>query len=159
MRRAMNQNALQISSQQQNCGIFDCFWPPAPVELFRYAAVGGFLQSQFHSHNIQTKQDEQNKKAIGTSGGTSSRKSGDSGFGTTTTARNAAERKAAQVDGHQGHGKGRGEKIAFLAAGDAKVRDVVNPDALKDHVGHHVELSAHVYADKGQIHVMKVTML
>jgi hypothetical protein len=26
-------------------------------------------------------------------------------------------------------------------------------------VGHHVELSAHVYADKGQIHVMKVTML
>jgi hypothetical protein len=30
---------------------------------------------------------------------------------------------------------------------------------LKDHVGHHVQLNAHVYADKGQIHVMKVTML
>jgi len=26
-------------------------------------------------------------------------------------------------------------------------------------VGHHVELSAHVYADQGQIHVMKVKML
>ena len=40
--------------------------------------------------------------------------------------------------------------------------DVVNPETpetLKDHVGHHVELSAHVYADKGQIHVMKVKML
>jgi hypothetical protein len=30
---------------------------------------------------------------------------------------------------------------------------------LKDHVGHHVELNAHVYEDKGQIHVMKVKML
>jgi hypothetical protein len=38
-------------------------------------------------------------------------------------------------------------------------RDVVNPETLRDHVGHHVELSAHVYKDKGQIHVMKVTML
>ena len=37
--------------------------------------------------------------------------------------------------------------------------DVINPETLKDHVGHHVELSAHVYKDKGQIHVMKVAML
>jgi hypothetical protein len=36
---------------------------------------------------------------------------------------------------------------------------VVNPEALKGHEGHHVELSAHVYADKGQIHVMSVKML
>jgi hypothetical protein len=30
---------------------------------------------------------------------------------------------------------------------------------VKGHEGHHVELSAHVYADKGQIHVMSVKML
>ena len=35
----------------------------------------------------------------------------------------------------------------------------VNPETLKGHEGHHVEVSAHVYADKGQIHVMSVKML
>ena len=52
-----------------------------------------------------------------------------------------------------------GDKITFVADTDQKSWDVVNPETLKDHVGHHVELSAHVYADKGQIHVMKVKML
>ena len=52
-----------------------------------------------------------------------------------------------------------GDKITFVADADQKSWGVVNPEALKDHVGHHVELSAHVYADKGQIHVMKVKML
>ena len=33
------------------------------------------------------------------------------------------------------------------------------PRDLKDHVGHHVEVSAHVYADKNSIHVMSVKML
>jgi hypothetical protein len=36
---------------------------------------------------------------------------------------------------------------------------VVNPETLKGHEGHHVEVSAHVYADKDQIHVMSVKML
>ena len=35
---------------------------------------------------------------------------------------------------------------------------VSNPDALKGHEGHHVQVSAHVYADKNQIHVMSVKM-
>ena len=52
-----------------------------------------------------------------------------------------------------------GEKTTFVADADRKSWDVVNPETLKGHVGHHVELSAHGYADKGQIHVMKVTML
>jgi hypothetical protein len=52
-----------------------------------------------------------------------------------------------------------GDKITLVADGDSKSWDVVNPETVKDHVGHHVELSAHVYADKGQLHVMKVTML
>jgi hypothetical protein len=55
--------------------------------------------------------------------------------------------------------KADGDKITFVADEGGKSWDVVNPETLKDHVGHHVQLSAHVYADKGQIHVMKVTML
>jgi hypothetical protein len=51
------------------------------------------------------------------------------------------------------------DKITFVADDGGKSWDVVNPETLKKHVGHHVELSAHVYKDKGQIHVMKVTML
>jgi hypothetical protein len=52
-----------------------------------------------------------------------------------------------------------GNKITFVADETGKNWDVVNPETLKSHVGHHVELSANVYLDKGQIHVMKVTML
>ena len=59
----------------------------------------------------------------------------------------------------QGTVKADGDKITFVADADAKSWDVVNPETLKDHVGHHVEVNAHVYADKGQIHVMKVKML
>jgi hypothetical protein len=55
--------------------------------------------------------------------------------------------------------KADGDKITFVADDGGKSWDVVNPETLKGHVGHHVELSAHVYKDKGQIHVMKVTML
>jgi hypothetical protein len=55
--------------------------------------------------------------------------------------------------------KADGDKVTFVTDEDGKSWDVVNPEALKDHVGHHVELSAHVYKDKSQIHVMKVTML
>jgi hypothetical protein len=50
-------------------------------------------------------------------------------------------------------------KITFIADEGGKSWDVTNPDTLKDHVGHHVQLSAHVYVEKGQIHVMTVTML
>jgi hypothetical protein len=35
----------------------------------------------------------------------------------------------------------------------------MNPEKLKGHEGHHVQLSAHVYADKNSIHVMSVKML
>ena len=36
---------------------------------------------------------------------------------------------------------------------------VQNPEALKGHEGHHVSVRAHVYADKGEIHVMSVKMM
>ena len=51
------------------------------------------------------------------------------------------------------------KNTTFVADDGGKSWDVVNPETSKDHVGHHVELNAHVYEDKGQIHVMKVKML
>jgi hypothetical protein len=55
--------------------------------------------------------------------------------------------------------KADGDKITFVADDGGKSWDVINPETLKGHVGHHVQVSAHVYPDKGQIHVMSVTML
>lgn len=55
--------------------------------------------------------------------------------------------------------KADGDKITFVDDKDQKSWDVVNPEKLKGHEGHHVQLSAHVYADKGQIHIMSVKML
>ncbi len=55
--------------------------------------------------------------------------------------------------------KAEGDKITFVSDTDQKSWDVANPETLKGHEGHHVQLSAHVYADKNSIHVMKVKML
>ncbi len=55
--------------------------------------------------------------------------------------------------------KADGDKIMFVNDTDQKSWDVMNPEMLKGHEGHHVQLSAHVYADKNSIHVMKVKML
>ena len=55
--------------------------------------------------------------------------------------------------------KADGDKYTFVNDKDGKSWDVMNPEELKGHEGHHVQLSAHVYADKGSIHVMSVKML
>jgi hypothetical protein len=55
--------------------------------------------------------------------------------------------------------KADGDKYTFVNDKDGKSWDVKNPEALKGHEGHHVQLSAHVYADQNQIHVMSVKML
>jgi hypothetical protein len=55
--------------------------------------------------------------------------------------------------------KAEGDKVSFVNDKDGKSWDVMNPEELKDHDGHHVQLSAHVYADKNAIHVMSVKML
>jgi hypothetical protein len=55
--------------------------------------------------------------------------------------------------------KADGDKITFVTDKDSKSWDVMNPETLKDHVGHHVSVSAHIYADKSSIHVMSVKML
>ena len=47
---------------------------------------------------------------------------------------------------------------SFVNDKDSKSWDIVNPEAVKGHEGHHVTLTAHVYADKNQVHVMSLKM-
>jgi hypothetical protein len=75
----------------------------------------------------------------------------DSGMGKTAP--------AAPLKNLKGTVKADGDKLSFVSDKDKKSWDVANPEALKGHEGHHVEVSAHVYADKDQIHVMSVKML
>ena len=55
--------------------------------------------------------------------------------------------------------KSEGDKVVFVNDKGGKSWDVMNPEELKGHEGHHVQLSAHVYADKNSIHVMSVKMM
>jgi hypothetical protein len=66
---------------------------------------------------------------------------------------------AAPLKTLKGTVKADGDKITFVSDADQKSWDVMNPETLKDHAGHHVQLSAHVYEDKNSIHVMSVKML
>lgn len=75
------------------------------------------------------------------------------------TQEKAQDEKKPELKDIKGTVRSTDAKITFVADEGGKSWDVVNPETLKDHVGHHVLLSAHVYPDKGQIHVMTVTML
>jgi hypothetical protein len=55
--------------------------------------------------------------------------------------------------------KAEGDKISFVNDADQKRWDVMNPEALRGQAGHHVIVSAHVYADRNAIHVMSVKVL
>jgi len=46
----------------------------------------------------------------------------------------------------------------FVSDTDSKSWTITNPDAVKGHEGHHVTLTAHVYADKNEVHVMSLKM-
>ena len=72
---------------------------------------------------------------------------------------NMAQEKTPPLMTLQGTVRADGDKITFVNDKDSKAWEVINPEALKAHAGHHVELSAHVYADKMQIHVMSVKMM
>ena len=47
---------------------------------------------------------------------------------------------------------------SFVSDKDGKSWTIKNPEAVKGHEGHHVVLNAHVYADKGEVHVMSLKM-
>jgi pentapeptide MXKDX repeat protein len=55
-------------------------------------------------------------------------------------------------------GKISSDGTMFVSDKDGKSWKIVNPDAVKGHEGHHVILNAHVYADKGEVHVMSLKM-
>jgi hypothetical protein len=52
-----------------------------------------------------------------------------------------------------------GEKVAFVPDGTQDVLIVDNPDALKDHAGHHVSVTGNADKDKKTIHVDSVKMM
>ena len=47
----------------------------------------------------------------------------------------------------------------FVNDKDSKSWTIQNPEAVNGHEGHHVTLSAHVYADKSEVHVMSLKMV
>ncbi|MGB2621966.1 MAG: hypothetical protein WA857_16720 [Candidatus Acidiferrum sp.] len=69
------------------------------------------------------------------------------------------EEKKPELINIKGIVRADGDRITFVADDGGKAWDVVNPDSLKEHVGHHVELRARLYKDKDQIDVVKVTMI
>lgn len=54
--------------------------------------------------------------------------------------------------------KSENGKVMFVDE-NGKSWDVTNPDELKAHEGERVQVRAHVYADKDEIHVMHVKMM
>jgi pentapeptide MXKDX repeat protein len=64
-----------------------------------------------------------------------------------------ASKKAVQVTG-----KISDDGKTFVSDKDSKSWTITNPDAVKGHEGHHVTLTAHVYADKNEVHVMSLKM-
>jgi hypothetical protein len=55
-------------------------------------------------------------------------------------------------------GKISADGKTFISDKDSKSWTIVNPDAIKGHEGHHVILTAHVYPDKMEVHVMSLKM-
>jgi hypothetical protein len=55
-------------------------------------------------------------------------------------------------------GKISADGKTFMGDKDMKNWTIINPEAVKGHEGHHVILTAHVYPDKMQVHVMSLKM-
>jgi hypothetical protein len=56
-------------------------------------------------------------------------------------------------------GKVSDDGKTFVSDKDSKSWTITNPEAVKGHEGHHVTLTAHVYADKNEVHVMSLEMV
>jgi hypothetical protein len=64
-----------------------------------------------------------------------------------------------EVTDLKGTVKSNDGKITFVADEGGKSWDVINPEILRNDVDRHVQLSVHAYPDKGQIHVVTVTII
>jgi hypothetical protein len=69
------------------------------------------------------------------------------------TMKNDASTRAVSVGG-----KISDDEKTFVSDKDTKSRTISNPEAVKGHEGHHVTLTAHVYADKNEVHLMSLKM-
>ena len=65
----------------------------------------------------------------------------------------------AQLTTISGTIKAEGDKLTFVSDTDQKAWTVDNPETLKGREGHHVQVKAHVNADKESIHIAEVKML
>jgi hypothetical protein len=74
-------------------------------------------------------------------------------------ANSQAVQAAAGVKTVSGTIKAEGNKLTFVSDNDQKAWEVQNPETLKGLEGQHVQVQAHVYADKSSIHVMGVEQL
>ena len=70
-----------------------------------------------------------------------------------STAKKSASPAAKDVVGTIGK-----DGATFTGDKDKKSWKLVNPEAVKGHEGHHVKLNAHFYPDKGEAHVMSLSM-
>jgi len=66
--------------------------------------------------------------------------------------------KAPQVT-MKGSLKADGEKYTFVNDKDGKTWNVINPEELKGHQGHHVEITGRIHPDKDGISIMSIKML
>jgi hypothetical protein len=64
-----------------------------------------------------------------------------------------ASKNAVQVTGKIGD-----DGKTFVSDTDSNSGTITNPNAVKGHEGHHVTLTAHVYTDKNEVHVMSLKM-
>lgn len=64
--------------------------------------------------------------------------------------------QAARIQSILGTVSEHGEKLRFVT--DQRAWSVDNPETLEGHEGHYVRVNAHVYADKGSIHITEVKM-
>jgi len=69
------------------------------------------------------------------------------------------DQKAPELSDIKGTVRSDDGKITFVADEGGKSWAVINPEVLKDRIGQHVQLSAHVYPEKNQIHVMTAVKL
>ena len=69
------------------------------------------------------------------------------------TMKSDTAKKAMQVTG-----KISEDGKTFVGDSDSKSWTITNPAAVKGHEGHHVTLTAHANADKGEVHVVSLKM-
>jgi hypothetical protein len=64
-----------------------------------------------------------------------------------------------KADSRTMRGTVKADKRSLVSDEDGKSFDVDNPEILREHTGHHVELNCELNNDTGRIHVTKVTMI